>query len=110
MNIIASFPLEESEVILLEKMGFEEKALNNLINFFVKLNLENNTIILNDYIENYIKKKEQLELKKEITYNTLMNKYFPQEYINDKDKMMFNLNLDDQEIRFFYANSNADQT
>lgn len=39
-----------------------------------------------------------------------MNKYFPQEYINDKDKMMFNLNLDDQEIRFFYANSNANQT
>ena len=110
MNIVASFPLEESEVIMLEKMGFEEKALNNLINFFVKLNLENNTIILNDYIENYIKKKEQLELKKEITYSTLMNKYFPQEYINDEDKMMFNLNLDNQEIRFFYANSNADQT
>lgn len=58
MNIVASFPLEESEVILLEKMGFEEKALNNLINFFVKLNLENNTIILNDYIENYVKQKE----------------------------------------------------
>lgn len=110
MNIVASFPLEESEVILLEKMGFEEKAINNLIDFFVKLSLENNTIILNDYIENYVKQKEQLEIKKAIAYDTLMNKYFPQEYINDKDKMMFNLNLDNQEIGFFYANSNANQT
>lgn len=110
MNIVASFPLEENEVILLEKMGFEEKALNNLIDFFVKLSIENSTIILHDYVENYVRQKEQLEIKKAITYDTLMNKYFPQEYINDKDKMMFNLNLDNQEIGFFYANSNANQT